>query len=180
MLGTGEWPVDRIIERLTIEYRLSEITKQHSASQDIYQFYGMFGIGKTTLLLAFREIFNKADIDNAYIDLGCYTEPPHQLYIIEEITQQLNNSNLIKRRLNSSISELKEFLEQYVYMGAEISIDHFLGLIKRHLINGTIDEFNPDYYINLAEQHKRYSKITLRLSDEQEINRRVLLISCVK
>lgn len=105
MLNQSNWPVNRIKEKSTIEYRLESVTNLQATSQDIFQFWGIFGIGKTTLLLAFRDLFNKAGIDNTYIDLGKFTKTPHQIYIIEELANQLSTTKNITNRLSTLIQE---------------------------------------------------------------------------
>jgi len=142
----------------------------------------------------YHKVYNIFDYEDFPTRDGGFTSNYHNLevfadYIPEEVAYMLENKNsnieweerytlgLNKAKIIKSLNgRLYQAFKTIVDIDQqEISIDHFLGLIKRHLLNGTIDEFNPDYYINLAEDHRKYAKITLKLSDEQEINRRAAL-----
>ena len=120
MSASESWPVDRIQEKSPIEYRLASITKPPSGSQDIFQFYGIFGIGKTTLLLAFKDLFDKSGIDNAFIDFAQYTKTPHSLYIIKELANQLHGPRNRKERILTAIDEYQT-LEQKLTIIGELS-----------------------------------------------------------
>lgn len=113
MSNQDNWPVDRIKERATIEYRLESVANPQATSQDIFQFWGVFGIGKTTLLHAFEDLFNKAGIDNTYIDLGNFTKTPHHIYIIEELANQLSATKNTTNRLPTLIQEYQKLESIY-------------------------------------------------------------------
>lgn len=124
------WPVDRIQEKSPIEYRLASLTKPPSGSQDIFQFYGIFGIGKTTLLLSFKDLFDKAGIENAFIDLAQYTKTPHSLYIIKELANQLHGPRNPKDRILTSIDEYQA-LEQKLTIIGVVSESNLISMKQR-------------------------------------------------
>jgi len=56
-----------------------------------------------------------------------------------------------------------------------VDLDLFLGTIKRHLVAGTIDSFDPEIYYTLAERHKNYQPLIVQKSEAVDINRRAAL-----
>jgi hypothetical protein len=110
--------VNRDREKTTIEHRLDAVAKRDVPSRDIFQFYGIFGIGKTALLHALKEFFVSTGIDHVYIDLSQYTEIPHELYIIEELSKRLHGSQAQKDRIDGSIREYQDLEHQLTLIGA--------------------------------------------------------------
>ena len=90
----------------------------------------------------------------------------------EKYITGLSKANIIKSINGNLLQAFKSFVD---IDGQAISMDFFLGVIKKHLIRGTIDKFNPSYYITLAKKHSTYAKLNLKTSDTQELNRRAAL-----
>jgi hypothetical protein len=107
--------VDRNNEKSIIQRRLASIFDQDTTSREIFQFYGMFGIGKTALLQALDEIVDQADgkFEHAYISLAEFSQPPHFLYIILKLLDQLNGPDFESGRVRAAIQEYQEYAVQF-------------------------------------------------------------------
>lgn len=122
MSDQSTWLVNRVKEKAAIEHRLNSVTALQATSQDIFQFWGIFGIGKTTLLFAFRDLFNDAGIDNTYVDLGKFTNKFAHIYIIEELASQLSAPTNIAKRLSALIQEYNALKQQIELIGGNLKL----------------------------------------------------------
>lgn len=122
--------------------------------------------------------------ENNYLNLGIFAD-----YVSSEVAYLLRNKNsniewnekyitgltqdkLIKSLDGKLYQAFKSILD---IDGQAIPIGYFLNMVRDHLFRGTIDQLNPGYFISLAERHKQFSKLTLKLSQNQELNRRAAL-----
>lgn len=134
-------------------------------------------------------IFNYEDYpSNEYADNILNLEI-FERYIPEEVAYLLKNKNSNiewseKYALGVNKDKLIKSLKPEVYSlfkrildvdGKPINIDYFLGAIKRHLVNGTIDNFDISYFYSLVEKQRGREPLTINLSQDPELNRRAAL-----
>lgn len=110
-------------------------------------------------------------------------------YIPEEVAYMLKNKNLSiewseRYALGISKAKLVKSLKPRVYTlfksildidGKLVDSDYFLGAVKRHLVNGTIDDFDINYFYRLAEKQRGTDPLSVTLSESSDLNRRAAL-----
>lgn len=96
----------------------------------------------------YPNIFGKFVVEEIYYVLSRIgTNQPYNELIIQSITTEK-----IAISINSKL--LQSLLAIHDASNQKIDPNAFFRTIRKHLITGTLDEFDPDFYINLAERQR--------------------------
>ena len=109
--------------------------------------------------------------------------------IAEEVSEVLSNSNsnmpwneitlqnLSDDKLLVSLNPLLANSFQYLrYPGGQpIGVSTLLNVVRKHLLEGTIDEFDPDYYVNSAQSQLEDKFDVLEKPEREELSDRLAI-----
>lgn len=177
-IGTGNRPLlDTFIDVFDVDnfFNSNFVDNQTSSGGGVYHtVYNMF---------SHEDQLSQEFVGNAlYLNIFADYIPKAVSYLLkysntniewnEKYITGVSKANLIKSLNGTLYQAFKSLVD---IDGQAISVDYFLGVIKKHLLKGTIDKFDAGYYINLAKKQTNYPRVALRTSTNAELNRRAAL-----
>ena len=85
----------------------------------------------------------------------------------EDSIQNLTDDKII---FSLNINLLEAFNNLRDATGKQIGVNVFVNVIRKHLVTGTINEINPDYYLNSYETQKNSKFVSFSQSESQSSN----------
>lgn len=118
----------------------------------------------------YSQVLDNTFVDNyLYLDIFATYIPQAVAYLINYKNSSISwnekyITGLTKDKVVKSLNGgLLRAFESIKYIdGQKVSLDYFIGVIMRHLLYGTLEQFDATYYINLANKQKEDPELIIR------------------